>query len=441
MTGQHPPHQSEHERLQQARDLIKAKRYQEAAHLLKTVDHPTARDWLRKLEERLNAPAGAAGASSAVPTTGVPVYRRSVLQSTSFTCPVCRREAGIALVDCARRADGQCPYQVDKQENGSMLVFVIGFGWLALSVVRMLTGQVSQEDLAFEAVMLVVPLAITVAGVFIFLQSSRLRLHSAEHGSWTHSRTPFSAKTEIVHPLMYVNAPQHRPASDLPVSLLAWCLVNADEHARSDPVFSYYYSDGSIVYLTLVGLMLYGAVQLFAQHRVTLHGAAAQQKTHLDLYVTAGPARYPAGGALENALLAVLNAGGSRDAFVDIKTLVRGAAQRAGGEPHLLVERTVEAEARALGLEGRSTTLGKVATGTKLIFGDTSDQIKSAKDILRKLGPQRVPALASAELDAPMRALAAAYDDFEASHRELLSTLFAHINDVIESSRPDSSSN
>lgn len=40
------------ERLAQARDLIKAKRYQEARQVLKVIaDHPTARTWLAKLDE------------------------------------------------------------------------------------------------------------------------------------------------------------------------------------------------------------------------------------------------------------------------------------------------------------------------------------------------------------------------------------------------------
>lgn len=444
MTSQYSPHPFEHERLAQARDLIKAKRYREAADILKTLDHPTAHDWLKKLEERLNRPAAlAAGPSSARLSEGMPVYRNDVLKATSLVCPACRHEVGAALVGCARRAAGQCPYRVDKQESGPIIVFVIGFSWLALSVVRMLTGQVSQEDLALEAVMLVVPLAITAAGVFIFLKSSRLRLHSAQHGSWTHSRTPLGVKTEIVHPLMYVSAPQHRPASDLPISLMMWRFVDAKAHARANPVFSYYDSEGSIIYLTLVGLILYGAVELLAQHKVTLHGAAAKRKADLDLYVTPGPAFYAAGGALENCLLAALGAGSSGDVCVDIKTLVNAAARRAGTEPYLLVERTVAAEARALGLETESSSraLRMVAIGTKMIFGDTPEQIRGVKEIAREFGPKRAAALTPAELDRPTQALGAAYDDFEAKHRELLAALFNRVNDVVESSRPDPSAN
>lgn len=39
------------ERLAQARDLIKAKRYQQARRTLTGVDHPTAKAWLAKLDE------------------------------------------------------------------------------------------------------------------------------------------------------------------------------------------------------------------------------------------------------------------------------------------------------------------------------------------------------------------------------------------------------
>jgi len=39
------------ERMLQAREHIKAKRYDEARAILKTIDHPTARKWLAKLNE------------------------------------------------------------------------------------------------------------------------------------------------------------------------------------------------------------------------------------------------------------------------------------------------------------------------------------------------------------------------------------------------------
>ena len=39
------------EQLTAARDLIKAKQYQQARQVLKGVDHPTARTWLAKLDE------------------------------------------------------------------------------------------------------------------------------------------------------------------------------------------------------------------------------------------------------------------------------------------------------------------------------------------------------------------------------------------------------
>lgn len=38
------------ESLLKARDLIREKRYTEAKRLLKTVDHPTAKEWLQKLD-------------------------------------------------------------------------------------------------------------------------------------------------------------------------------------------------------------------------------------------------------------------------------------------------------------------------------------------------------------------------------------------------------
>lgn len=39
-------------KLQAARELIQEKRYDEARTLLRTVDHPTARQWLARIEER-----------------------------------------------------------------------------------------------------------------------------------------------------------------------------------------------------------------------------------------------------------------------------------------------------------------------------------------------------------------------------------------------------
>src|SRR5262245_24815228 len=37
--------------LLRARDLIKAKHYDEARAILKTIDHPTAQDWLNKINQ------------------------------------------------------------------------------------------------------------------------------------------------------------------------------------------------------------------------------------------------------------------------------------------------------------------------------------------------------------------------------------------------------
>src|SRR5689334_16320247 len=39
------------EKVQRARQLITEKRYDEARVLLQTIDHPTARDWLAKLDQ------------------------------------------------------------------------------------------------------------------------------------------------------------------------------------------------------------------------------------------------------------------------------------------------------------------------------------------------------------------------------------------------------
>ncbi|MBZ0321402.1 MAG: hypothetical protein K8L91_33630, partial [Anaerolineae bacterium] len=39
------------EALLEARELIKAKRYDEARFILKSIDHPTAKEWLAKLDQ------------------------------------------------------------------------------------------------------------------------------------------------------------------------------------------------------------------------------------------------------------------------------------------------------------------------------------------------------------------------------------------------------
>lgn len=65
--------------MQRARDLIKARRYDEARAILVTVDHPVAHQWLDRLDQIAPADSGAPAPSSpfdAAPNRAAPVARQ-----------------------------------------------------------------------------------------------------------------------------------------------------------------------------------------------------------------------------------------------------------------------------------------------------------------------------------------------------------------------------
>jgi hypothetical protein len=60
-------------KMEAARELIREKRYDEARAILRTVDHPTARQWLGKIEQIDPSSRPAAPAPVAQPVVAVPV--------------------------------------------------------------------------------------------------------------------------------------------------------------------------------------------------------------------------------------------------------------------------------------------------------------------------------------------------------------------------------
>ena len=64
--------------LQQASELIKQKRYHEAKSILVMVDHPTAREWLAKIDTLLNDPFMAQSQQPAYPPQQYPPQYNAV---------------------------------------------------------------------------------------------------------------------------------------------------------------------------------------------------------------------------------------------------------------------------------------------------------------------------------------------------------------------------
>lgn len=91
------------EQLKQAQTLLQEKRYQEAYQLLKTVDHPKAKEWLGKLEEKYNiqpvsAPPKAASPVSKPQNTTQPPVAPDISDWSPHTCPNCGKDDRTTMV-------------------------------------------------------------------------------------------------------------------------------------------------------------------------------------------------------------------------------------------------------------------------------------------------------------------------------------------------------
>lgn len=437
---------SERVRLEQARSLIKAGRYQEAVETLETIDHPTAREWIRKLREKLNAGTpNSKHTSSAKPKDDMPIYQADVLQSLPV-CPKCGREIGEALAHCEHQQTKQCPYHFEKQETGTIWIFVLGMLWLVVTVVPLLIELLNQR-LTSEGqnvffiffIASVLPLAVTVYGALVFLQNHKLSL-SSRYGEWVHTQTLFGKKTEIRYPLMHVESPRSRLDSELPMSVLMWCFSHSRELSKQGSV-CIGGRDECIVYLTLIGLMLRGVVRLYVRPSLKVIGSAQTKRKQFDFCFTALPDVYTPRGTLEDNLLAVLPANHPSNTYIDLKQLIQNTARRARCDIHKLVDRTVKKDVKALGLNERLGAAGLALVGVKFLFGDSAEQFESIREVAGEFTPKRPAALTPEELNNQLRVLADDYYAFEATQHDLLYELYRQIDDIIETDRPDASAN
>ncbi len=443
MSHQPPLSQAQKERMEKARQLITDGRYQEAIETLQAVDHPLARQWLGKLREKLGKPNPGAQASedelSAKPKHTLPIYSPNALQ-TLPTCPSCGRELDATLANCTHHQTKQCPYRVEKQESGPIWFFALGILWLTATLVPFVDNLLNQRltlqdesDVFFFFIGTILPLALTVYGALAFLNGRKLSLTS-QHGEWVYTQTLFGKKTEIHYPLMYVEAPHSSVESDLPVSVLMSYLRDLKNAHKSERVFSSY-SNGSVIYLALVGLMLRGAIRLYVRYSLRISGSAQKKHEQLNFYFAAVPSVYTPRGTLEDNLFAVLPMVHPPSAAYDLKTIIKNTAQRAHCDIYKLVQRTVEKDIKALGLNKRLGAVSIALRGLGIVFG--GEPLENAREIAGEFLPKRPAALTQEELDDQIQALADAYDAFEASQSGVLKALYGQIDDIIESSRPD----
>lgn len=103
--------------------------------------------------------------------------------------------------------------------------------------------------------------------------------------------TLFGEKTEIHYPLMHVEAPYCHLHTDLPISVLMWCFSNSEALRKKGQVFGGGW-DGPIVYLTLIGLMLRGVIQLYVQPGLKISGNTERKREQFDFYFAAVPDVY-----------------------------------------------------------------------------------------------------------------------------------------------------
>ncbi|MFQ3566398.1 MAG: hypothetical protein SNJ59_05310 [Aggregatilineales bacterium] len=432
--------QQDRERLERARALIKAQQYERAAEILRRVDHPIAAEWMGKLKERMAASAHAASSRNLFQQSSDDLYIYSPNAAAAPpTCPRCRHAVGAVLVDCDRRQSGQCPYRLTKQEAGSPVLFLIGLVWMMLAAAPLVLAIRDQalgpDDTGISLFTLLPPLLLMAFGMWVVWASSTIRLNGDRHGSWTHTRRPWLDKQELFYPTMVVQPHPVDLDVDLPISILAYRFLR--NYNESERAHIHYVHDGAIVYLTLVGLSLYGALRFCVQRKVIMR-ASGRVKIHHELMFNSGPVQYMIGGALEDKLLAGFWKNQPVTNTIALNSLLHSAASRAGGKPHELVPRTVEAELAARGLAEKLGVVGSAALAIKFFFGDS---VESTQSLNRALRPKRPPSVSEHELDEQTRIFALAYDAFEPQAKEILAELYQQVNEIIESTRPDSSSN
>lgn len=445
-TGDHEaPSQTEKAEMAKARHLIKAGRYQEAAEILKSIDHPIAREWSRKLHDKLNV--GTSKSKHKPPLKqghSIPAYEPEIIKTLPM-CARCRREINVALADCTHQQTGQCPYRVEKRETGTIWLFVIGMIFLVGTVILLL--QIMQDpqfdpntELPIFLILMTFSLAFTAYGALVFFHGRQLTLSSPHSGRLTHTQTVFGRKTEIDYPLMIVEAPHNPPNSDLPISVLMWCFSGTQKLRKEERVFVGRHDD-SIVYLTVVGLMLRGVVQLYARYSTKTIESTKKERGKFTFYLTLIPDGYTPRGTLEDNLLAVLPPDGKPNTFLDLKTFIENAARYAGCDIYRLVHRTVDRDVKALGLNDRLGVVGAALSGINFIFGDSVDKIDSIKAVAGEFMPKRKAVMTAEELESQLHGIADEYYGFEEGHFDLLEALYRQIDSIIESDRPDAASN
>jgi hypothetical protein len=114
-----------------ARDLLTAKRYAEARALLIQIDHPTAKQWLARLDQIAPVPTPAAPPSPAPAPVPDAAHDETVREAQhlllrgdydrdtpanpeAWQCPVCGRRLGEAS-RCPQRGEPPCPMQVEER--------------------------------------------------------------------------------------------------------------------------------------------------------------------------------------------------------------------------------------------------------------------------------------------------------------------------------------
>jgi hypothetical protein len=93
------------EQFQEANTLIKNRQFEAARALLKTIDHPRAAEWLRKLDE-------------IAPPLPAPIPNAMA----AFECTKCFREVGPAMKVCDYRDHGACSFQYVQEPLGQSFV-------------------------------------------------------------------------------------------------------------------------------------------------------------------------------------------------------------------------------------------------------------------------------------------------------------------------------
>ncbi len=340
--------------LKQADNLIRKKRYREAWVTLITLPQNKRRQ--KRLEEINTLMRSASPAHTKISIRPGPASNTS---THHLTCPICYSQNSKDLRACPARKSDACYYTRTTRSRKPNIQAIITASVMLLFclAVLMLNVRVSTgtSDRTFDTEFAVAAL---VSFLIILWNISRLfqsefTLTGADLSQWTQHVSLSGRTNTVAYPpeAQDLTAYAHQP--QIPVSLLLVTeagerlLPKIGQYSRHD--IRAMSPDSRTPYLTLISLVLQGALTLYISPIYTQSNASDDWKQSHAIYFKLGNPSAQVDGALENAIMAVARQANAAWPL-EARTLILGAVRHANARSHEINRSIVQPEARARGM-------------------------------------------------------------------------------------------